>query len=336
MQRQIKLGLVEFREDHTEPPFRKAHIRPIPEEIDDQDIDDDGNDTGTEGNGEEEFANQVRGSYFYKQSQVSVKALRALMGAKVFNNPKDYEEISRLIDYTTAGDPEAIVMDFFAGSGTTGHSVWELNVKDGGRRQFILVQLPEPLDPTQKDQKVPAAFCDKIDKPRTIAELTKERLRRAATKIKADNPMFAGDTGFRVFNLDTSNIRAWNPTPADLEQTLFAHQDHLIEGRTESDVLYELLLKLGLDLCVPIEQRTINGKDVYSVGGGVLMACLAPSISRDDVEPIAQDIIAWNKELAPAGDTTCVFRDSAFADDVAKTNLAAILEQHGIQNVRSL
>ena len=101
-------------------------------------------------------------------------------------------------------------------------------------------------------------------------------------------------------------------------------------------MLYELLLKLGLDLCVPIEQRTIAGREVHSVGGGVLMTCLAEQITREQVEPLAQGIIDWHKELAPAGDTTCVFRDSAFENDVAKTNLAAILEQHGIQNVRSL
>ncbi len=190
--------------------------------------------------------------------------------------------------------------------------------------------------PGDREQKTAADFCDKLGKPRTIAELTKERLRRATNKVKTDNPMFAGDTGFRVFKLDHSNIRAWNPNPVDLEQTLFAHQDHLVEGRTESDILYELLLKLGLDLCVPTLQRTVATKDVYAVGGGVLMACLSTSISRDEVELLAQGIIAWHKELAPAGDTTCVFRDSAFADDVAKTNLAAILEQYGIQNVRSL
>jgi len=109
-----------------------------------------------------------------------------------------------------------------------------------------------------------------------------------------------------------------------------------VEGRTESDILNELLLKLGLDLCVPIEKHSIQGKDVHSVGGGVLMACLAERITRDDVEPLAQGIIAWHEERQPAGDTTCVFRDSAFADDVAKTNLAAILEQRGIQSVRSL
>ena len=87
---------------------------------------------------------------------------------------------------------------------------------------------------------------------------------------------------------------------------------------------------------MPIEQRNIEGLHVHAIGGGVLLACLAETITREQVEPLAQGIIGWHKALAPAGDTTCVFRDSAFADDVAKTNLAAILEQHGIQNVRSL
>ena len=214
-----------------------------------------------------------------------------------------------------------IVVDFFAGSGTTGQALEELNSEENAERKFILVQFPEPMEG--------GTFP-------IISELTKERLRRAGAKVKADNPMFSGDTGFRVFKLENSNIRAWNPNPANLEETLFAHQDHLVEGRTESDILYELLLKLGLDLCVPTLQRTVAAKDAYAVGGGVLMACLAPAISRDEVEALAQGIIAWHKELAPAGDTTCVFRDSAFADDVAKTNLAAILEQYGIQNVRSL
>ena len=191
--------------------------------------------------------------------------------------------------------------------------------------RYVLVQLPELTG--KKDYG-------------TVAEITKERLRRAGAKLKADNPLFVGDTGFRVFKLDTSNIRAWNPKPDDLEATLFDHQDHLLEGRSEADVLYELLLKLGLDLCVPIEKRSIEGLDegldVHAVGGGVLLACLAEKITREQVEPLAQGIIAWHKELAPAGDTTCVFRDSAFADDVAKTNMAAILQQHGIATVRSL
>ncbi len=267
-------------------------------------------------------------------SQHGTNELLDLFGnAHIFPFPKPTGLVRPLLDFG-APDLDGIILDFFAGSATTAHALMGLNSADNGNRRFILVQLPELIEPNEN--KVATDFCDQLGKPRTIAELTKERLRRAATKVKTDNPMFAGDTGFRVFKLDNSNIRAWNPKPTDLEQTLFAQQDHLVEGRTESDILYELLLKLGLDLCVPIEHRTVNGKDVHSVGGGVLMASLTEHITRDDVEPLAQGIVAWHEELAPAGDTTCVFRDSAFADDVAKTNLAAILEQHGIQNVRSL
>lgn len=254
----------------------------------------------------------------------------------VFDTPKPTRLVRRMIEVGSSKNDDSIVMDFFSGSGTSGHSVILQNAADGGNRRHILVQLPEPLDHENKGQKSAAEFCDSLERPRNISELTKERLRRAAAKVKADNPLFAGDTGFRVFKLDHSNIRAWNPNPTDLEMTLFDHQNHVLEGRTESDILYELLLKLGLDLCVPIEVRKVADKDVHAVGGGVLMACLAPAIAGADVDALAGGIVAWRQELAPAGDTTCVFLDSAFADDVAKTNLAAILEQHGIQNVRSL
>ena len=227
-------------------------------------------------------------------------------------------------------------MDFFAGSGTTAQGVMEQNAADGARRRFIAVQLPEPLNEQNKEDQAAIHFCDQLNKPRTISELTKERLRRAAAKLKRDSPMFSGDLGFRCFRLDRSNIAAWSPKFADLKSSLFDHAEHLVVGRTEADVLYELLLKLGLDLCVPTSVKTIAGKKVHSVAGGVLMACLESNISAQEVESIAQGISTWRKELAPAGDTTCVFRDSAFADDVAKTNMAAILEQNGIANVRSL
>ena len=112
--------------------------------------------------------------------------------------------------------------------------------------------------------------------------------------------------------------------------------EHLKPERTEVDVLYELLLKLGLDLCVPIETRVVAGKTVHAVGGGVLLACLAEKIARNDVESLAHGIVQWHKALTPASDPTCVFRDSAFDDDVAKVNLTAILEQHGLATVRSV
>ena len=185
-----------------------------------------------------------------------------------------------------------------------------------------MVQLPEPIEGS-------AGFA-------TIADLTKARMRAASEKIAHENPLFAGDVGFRVFKLDSSNIRAWDPAPVDLDDALLAGLDHIEPERSEQDILYELLLKLGLDLCVPIESQIIAGMSVHSVGGGVLIACLGEAVARGDVEQLASGIADWHESLAPNDESTVVFRDSAFADDVAKTNLAAILEQRGLGNIRSI
>lgn len=280
--------------------------------------------------------------------------LRLLLGEQnLLDYPKPVHLIAKLI--CSVRDENAVVCDFFAGSGTTGQAVMTINAIDSGNRRYILVQLPEPLDPENKDQKVAAEFCQKLKKPLNIAELTKERLRRAGARInqelatynKKEGSLFRDnrslsaarcslDTGFRVFKLDSTNIREWDPKRDDLEGSLFSAIEHLKTDRTEADILYELLLKLGLDLCVPIETRKVAGKDVHSIGGGVLMTCLAQKITRDDVETLGSGIVEWHKTLNPAGETTCVFRDSAFADDVAKTNLTEILKQSGIANVRSL
>ena len=353
MQRQITLGLVEFREDHTEPPFRKAHIRPIPAEIEAEGATAEGESSEEE----EEFATQVRGSYFYKQSQVAVKFLRRLLGAKAFNNPKDHLELAKLFDYVTGNDRTAIILDFFAGSGSSAHAVMELNLADGGKRRYVLVQLPETLDPDDKNQKVAAKYCDGIGRPRCIAEITKERLRRAGKKIReeweskqpnapkqpelhnrevADANPGLPDLGFRVFKLASSNIQTWSPDRHNLAETLEAAVDHLKTDRTESDILFELLLKLGLDLTVPIEKKSIAGHEVHSIGAGTLIVCLSKSITTKDVETLGLGIADWHKTQAPAGECNVVFRDSAFADDVAKTNLTAILQQHGLENVRSI
>ena len=169
-----------------------------------------------------------------------------------------------------------------------------------------------------------------------ISDVGKERIRRAAKKMKEENPDYDGDLGFKVFKLDSSNIRAWNPDASDLEQTLLDHAEHLVEGRSEEDVLYELLLKRGVDLTVPIEEKEIAGKTVYSIGYGVLFACLDETIDKAEIEALGEGITDWHNELEPAADTQVVFRDSAFADDIAKTNMTAILEQNGIAHVRSL
>lgn len=271
----------------------------------------------------------------FGHNQAANSLMEKLFGEKnVFSNPKPIELLNGIVDVGNAKNTD-IILDFFAGSGTTAHAVMAKNA-DGGKRRYVLIQLPEPLDPNDKDQKIAAEYCDKIGKPRNIAELTKERLRRAGNKIREENPLFSGDTGFRVFKLDTTNIRAWDPDRENLSQTLLDSVEHLKTDRSESDVLYELLLKLGLDLCVPMEQKTIVGKAVHSIGAGTLIVCLAPQIGREEVESLALGIVEWHKALAPAGESTVVFRDGAFADDVAKTNLAAILQQHGLENVRSL
>ncbi len=242
----------------------------------------------------------------------------------VFETPKPTRLLKRILQLATSPEQSDLVIDFFAGTGSMLDAVYQQNSEDGGKRRCILVQLPEILEDAEDDGWS------------TIADITKARIRGASKRIREDNPDNPADLGFRVFKLGSSNIRAWNPSPADLAADLLAHEDHLTEGRSESDILYELLLKLGLDLCVPIEQQQIAGKTVHSIGGGVLLACLAERITRDQVEDLGQGIVAWHKAQAPASDSTCVFRDSAFADDIAKTNLAAILSQAGIKNVRSL
>ena len=252
----------------------------------------------------------------------------------VFDHPKPIALPQRCIFMAT--EPNDIVMDFFAGSGTTGHAIHIQNAVDGGRRRYILVQLPELLDTSIRDQKTAAEFCDKLGKSRNIAELTKERLRRAGRKIKNENPMFSGDLGFGVFKLDSSNIRAWEPDRNDLDGALLENIEHIKPGRSEEDILYEVLLKLGLDLCVTIETREIASKSVRSIGAGTLIACLDQEITREEVEPLALGIADWHAKLEPAGDSTLIFRDSAFEDDVTKTNLVAILKQRGLGNVRSL
>jgi adenine-specific DNA-methyltransferase len=262
-------------------------------------------------------------------NRTSKNELRSLFPeSESFDTPKPIGLVRRMLQLGTNMSSEELVLDFFAGSGTTAHSVVAANVEDGGNRRFILVQLPEPIENADTQAS-------------TIAELTAERIRRATSKIKEDNPLFSGDLGFRVLKLASSNILEWDPDRDKIAETLEASIEHLKTDRTEQDILFELLLKLGLDLCVPIETKKVGGSanqahDLHSIGGGSLMVCLSQSIPQADVEPLALALVAWHQELKPAGDTTVVFRDSAFADDVAKSNITAILQQHGIETVRSL
>lgn len=265
-----------------------------------------------------EIDNEPYSSVFYRDGRSATLEVEELVGKGWFQFPKNTDVLGELIELTTK--PDDTILDFFAGSGSTGHAVMKVNAAHQSQRRFILVQLPEP---TGKEGY------------KSICDITKQRLRKAGKKISASAGLIKPDLGFRVFKLDTSNIRAWNPNSSNLKTSLFDHLEHLEAGRSSDDILYEILLKLGLDLCVPIEVREIAGKQVSSVGAGVLMACLDESIKASEAEALALGMAAWREEQGTVGDTTAVFRDSAFENDIAKSNLAAILEQHGIKQVRS-
>ena len=263
--------------------------------------------------------------------------VKELLAQGVFSNPKPTRLVQRMIELAASNSDEpCIVLDFFAGSGTSGHAVMKQNVMDGGCRRYILVQLPEKIDSENREQKTTAAYLTGLGKPHNIAELTKERLRRASSILRGSGSTTDVDLGFRVFKLDSSNIKAWELDRARLADSLLGQIDHIKPDRGEDDLFYELLLKLGYDLCAPVERREIAGKRVNAVADGALVTCLAESIKGSEVDDLVLGIAAWRDEMGGADDLTVVFRDSAFEDDVAKTNVVEVLRQYEIKDVRSL
>jgi adenine-specific DNA-methyltransferase len=212
----------------------------------------------------------------------------------------------------TERDSGHLVLDFFAGSGTTGHAVWAQNDVDGGNRQFIMVQLPETLSPDVKPQQVAAQLCDDLKLPRTAAEVTKERLRRSAKPYGG----LKRDTGFRVLKIDASNMKDVYYAPDEVKQDdLVAHTDNIKANRTPEDLLFQVLVDWGVDLALPIAQETIAGKKVFFVDGNALAACFDPKISEDLV-----------KELAKRKPLRAVFRDSSYDSDSVKINVEQIFK----------
>ena len=238
---------------------------------------------------------------------------------KIFDYPKPVKLIKHLLNIGTHSND--IILDFFAGSATTAHAVLDLN-NDNGNRKFIMVQLPEPCD--EKTEAFKTGYT-------TIAEIGKERIRRVITKIKEQSPKYKGDLGFKVFKLDSTNIKPWEADYDNLERTLDDYVSNIKDDRSEHDILYEILLKYGLDLTLPIEERTVDGKAVFVIGYGALVICLADDISLETVEGIA----SLKEELQPEL-MRVVFKDNGFKDDVVKTNAVQILRQNGIDDVKSV
>ena len=245
--------------------------------------------------------------------------VKELFGDAVFDNPKPTRLIRRIIGLKAGNSnlqepSQEIFMDFFAGSGTTAHAVMAQNSADGKDRRYILVQLPELLDGENKGQKVAADCCRKLGRPENIAELTKERLRRSARKIHEENPLFAGDTGFRVLKIDTSNMRDVYYAPDAVEQgNLLEQVDNIQPKRTPEALLCHVLVDQGVDLALPIAEETITGKKVFFVDGNALAACFDDGITDELV-----------KEIAKRKPLKAVFRDANYGSDSVKINVDQI------------
>lgn len=239
-----------------------------------------------------------------------------LGNAKIFSYPKPSALIKRFLQLGSDSD---IVLDFFSGAASTAHAVMQLNAENGGNRKFIMVQLPEPCEEGTEAAK--AGY-------KNICEIGKERIRRAAKKIRAENPLACQnqDMGFKVFKLDTSNLVPWNPNADELRENLLAAVDNVLADRSTQDLLYEVMLKCNLPLTLPIDEHKFGDNMVYVVGMGALAICLDTRIPQT----IAEEIVKLRDEYAPIVPMQVVFRDNSF-DDISKTNALQILKQSGFE-----
>lgn len=264
---------------------------------------------------------------FYKDvghSQEGRQELKKIFDDKgYFDGPKPVRLIRRLLTMANTDD-DSIILDFFSGSATTAHAVMQLNAEDGGNRQFIMVQLPEVCD--EKSEAYKAGY-------QNICEIGKERIRRAGKKILEENNQMTLedkeqlDIGFKVFKLDSSNLKTWDNAPVTAEQLdlLYERMNNMIHrvksDRSDLDMVCEIMLKLGVPLTYSITAVEINGKTAYSIGDDcLLLICLAPDVQPEDVEQMA--------EYAPA---KLIISRESFVDDTAMANAHYILKDHGVE-----
>ncbi|MCA3182382.1 site-specific DNA-methyltransferase [Cupriavidus sp.] len=240
-------------------------------------------------------------SVFYRDGRSATLEVEELVGKGWFQFPKNTDVLAELIELTTK--PDDIILDFFAGSGSTGHAVLNVNVAHGSKRRYVLIQLPEPTGRT--------GYA-------TIAEITKRRLRQAGSKIAASLTRVGVDNGFRVLKVDTSNMADVYYAPDALDKTnidLFV--DNIKPDRTPEDLLFQVMLDWGVDLALPISKQVIQGKDVFSVDDNALAACFDAHGGVDE---------AFVKELAKRQPLRVVFRDAGFKDSAVKINVEQIFK----------
>ncbi len=249
-------------------------------------------------------------------SQDAAQKLKKLFDGKAyFDYPKSVDLIKRCLQLYS--DKDCIVMDFFSGSATTAHAVMQLNAEDGGNRKYIMVQLPELTD--EKSEARKAGY-------KTICDIGEERIRRAGQKIKDESPMTTTelDIGFRVFRVDSSNMQNVYYAPADYKQEqLELLADNIKPDRTPTDLLFQVMLDLGITLSAEINETEIDGKKVFSVADGYLIACFDKNVTEQTVTQIAKKQPFY-----------AVFRDSGMSSDSVLTNFEQIFETYSPKTVR--
>ena len=254
----------------------------------------------------------------YGNNRSSGLELMDLFGKTIFDYSKPSTLLKLLCQLNTKDDD--IILDFFSGSATTAHAVMQLNAEDGGQRKFIMVQLPEKTD--EKSEAYKAGY-------KNICEIGKERIRRAGRKIKEEAGLTAPadlDIGFRCLRLDESNMKPVYYTPDEVgQQDLFSLVDNVKEDRTPEDLLFQVMLDLGVLLSSPIEVKEIAGKKVFNVADGFLLACFDHDVTEETVKAIAQ--------MKPY---YAVFRDSSMANDSVATNFEQIFETYSPDTVRKV
>ncbi|QSB20764.1 site-specific DNA-methyltransferase [Pseudomonas sp. 15A4] len=266
-------------------------------------------------------------SVVFRDGRAASKRLRTLFGDNIFTNPKDEFLLSSLMKAIGVQGND-IVLDFFAGSGSTGHAVMNLNHEQKSSCRYILVQLQENLNETYKtavglNKKVlknAIEYLKKRNKPEILSEICKERLRLCGKNFLAEDSLFQEkphiDLGFRVLKIDTSNMKEVYYKPDDVSQNqLFDQVDNIREDRTVEDLLFQVLLDWGVDLALPISQQVIAGKTVFFVDGDALVACFDTGIDEDFVK-----LLAGHKPLR------VVFRDAGFANDSVKINIEQVFK----------
>ena len=311
MQEQIAQGLVMFRHDHTEPPFRKAYLS---SSSGDEVAEEDDDTAPVPGR----IGLQVMPSVIYRQAQVAAKYLRSVLGGDLFENPKDHEILARLIAYTTSRGDSDLVLDFFAGSGSTADAVLRQNASDGGNRRFLLIQLPEPTkegsDANMKGY-------------RTISSLTRDRVRRVSALMNQKSGtelegISIVDVGFRALRLESSNLLAWSETlagGAKVEDQIEAFAENVRPNRSPHALLTEILLRDGYSITATVEKLDLSGKEVYSVDSGALLVCLDRKLTLEVIEAMV--------ERQPA---KIVCLDAGFQnDDTLKVNAVQSIRARG-------